>query len=296
MSTSDILSIISISLSSLLTIVIFIYQIRNDIKIKRLEEKQRRKEIEEKANVFLIENEEEKVYLPYCIIAADINRQEKHIRKIYKNFCCQSKEVRAEILKQAGYELSPTLKENWLDEGFHLLKTDIEKYELGKNYLYDGEKYFHRGYEDYREVEWTLEFEQIFNPINKYRQFANICFTNGLLDINSYIEEYFRYYIDKSDVCIGKPVPPMDYVWELNKLASGETHEKVVCMWIIHTVHCICINILNRKTKGQHKLRGNVAGCIDKTLEDKYYDALLCLYYTYESEFALPKKKHRRKI
>lgn len=40
----------------------------------------------------------------------------------------------------------------WVDNAIDNLKEDINKYKLGRDYLYDGAKYFHRGFERYREL------------------------------------------------------------------------------------------------------------------------------------------------
>ena len=55
------------------------------------------KEMQEKAKLFLMENEEERDYLPLCVIAANLCRLQRHTRKIYTNYCRCSFELQQSL-------------------------------------------------------------------------------------------------------------------------------------------------------------------------------------------------------
>ena len=148
MSLVDIIQIVIGCLSLVATIavsfIVYWLQIRHEKEIQRMEEKQRQKDLEEKAKLFLIDNKSELEYLPWCFIAASICQLDKHTREIYKSFCRCSEELRNEILKQAGFEITSIKEKFWVSNCIEALKKDIQKYNLGRDYLYDGAKYFHR--------------------------------------------------------------------------------------------------------------------------------------------------------
>ena len=91
MTLADIIQIVIGVLSLLATIVvsfaIYWLQMRHEKELQRLEEKQKQKDLEEKANLFLMYNESERDYLPWCVLAANPHRLEKHTRDIYTYFC-----------------------------------------------------------------------------------------------------------------------------------------------------------------------------------------------------------------
>ena len=170
MTLADIIQIVIGVLSLLATIVvsfaIYWLQMRHEKELQRLEEKQKQKDLEEKANLFLMYNESERDYLPWCVLAANLHRLEKHTRDIYTNFCRCPEELRDEILRQTGFEIVSMKDKNWVYDCIEKLKIDIEKYNLGEDYLYDDAKYFHRSYERYRELQWDGT-PCVFEPINK---------------------------------------------------------------------------------------------------------------------------------
>lgn len=66
-----------------------IYQLqkRHEQEIKEMEENERKRKLEEEAHRFLIDNADEIDYLPWCVIAGNLFRHQKHTRKIYTAFC-----------------------------------------------------------------------------------------------------------------------------------------------------------------------------------------------------------------
>ena len=160
----------------------------------------------------MVDNEAERNYLPWCVIAANIHRLDKHTREIYNSFCRYPEELRNEILKHAGFGVALIKGQTWINDCIEALKKDIQKYNLGRDYLYDGAKYFHRSYERYRNLEWG-DIPRVFEPIYKNNHFR-ISFSIDKLDIGSYTDECFYYFIDKRiELKEDKPISPIDYVW-----------------------------------------------------------------------------------
>lgn len=107
MSAADIIQIIIGVLSLIATIavsfLIYWLQTRHEKEIRELQEEKDRIELETKARMFLIDNESERDYLAWCIIAANQHPLERHSRKIYTEYCRCTEELQNEILRQAGY-------------------------------------------------------------------------------------------------------------------------------------------------------------------------------------------------
>ena len=105
MSLADIIQIIIGVLSLVATIavsfLIYWLQSRHEKEIQKLQCEKERIALQEKARLFLIDNQEERDYLPWCIIAANLYPLEKHTRKIYSEYCRCSEELQNEILNQA---------------------------------------------------------------------------------------------------------------------------------------------------------------------------------------------------
>lgn len=285
MSLADIIQIVIGVLSLIATIVVsfLIYwlQTRHEKEIRKIEENQKQRELEEKAESFLIDNIDEIDYLSNCIIAANMHRREKHTRKIYNNFCRCSLELQNEILKQAGFTISMISDKDWDDICFDRLISDIAKYQLGRDVLYDGAKYFHRGFERYREAIFEIEYDEIIKPIYPSMVYA---FTrDGLIDIGAYIDQYFDYILEDRKITVKSDMiyPPIDYVWESQNLGSCE--EVLVCKWIILLVKNIVINIHNRFQNGEIDdiWLENLPTAYSKTLEDEYYKVMYWMYITY---------------
>ena len=250
MSLVDIIQIIIGIMTLIATIAvsftIYWLQLRHEKEMQKIAKLQEHKELEEKAKLFLIDNEAERDYLPWCVIAANIHRLDKHTREIYNSFCRCPEELRNEILKQAGFEMESIKGQTWVNDCIEALEKDIQKYNLGRDYLYDGAKYFHRSYERYRDLKWNST-PKVFEPICKDNHFR-ISFGMDKLDIGSYIDEYFYYFIDKRiDLKESEPIPPIDFVWNSQNLAY--TNEETVCMWMMELIQNIAIIIYNLNSR-----------------------------------------------
>lgn len=285
MSPADIIQIIIGILSLMATIAvsfaIYWLQLRHEKELQKIVKLQENKELEEKAKIFLMDNEAERDYLPWCVIAVNIHRLDKHTREIYNSFCRCPEELRNEILKQAGFEVKPIKGKMWVDECIKSLKKDIQKYNLGRDYLYEGAKYFHRSYERYRNSKWS-DTPRVFEVICKNNP-IRVPFGIDKLDIGSYIDEYLYYFIgNRIDLKEEPPMPPIDYVWNSQNLAY--TDEETVCMWMMELMQKIAI-LLDDRSEGKEN-----AEILDYTnaqvenYEDKYYETLQALYNTYYIE------------
>lgn len=219
MTTAEIIQIVIGILSLVATIavsfLIYWLQTRHEKEIQKL---QAEKELEMKARLFLIDNEPERDYLPWCVIVANLHPLERHSRKIYTAYCRCTEELQNEILRQAGYKSNSIQGTRWVQKCIMDLEKDIERYNLGRDYLYDGAKYFHRSYERYRDLRWNGT-PSVFEPINKDNK-SRRTFNINQLSVGEYVDEYFYYYIEKKmEFDEGTPIPPMDYVWSSQNLA-----------------------------------------------------------------------------
>ena len=249
------------------------------------EEKERAEKLTEEANLFLIDNVDEKDYLPWCIIAANQCRLKKHARKIYSEFCRCSKELQAEILRKAGITYQPIAKTNWVDVGIDQLREDIKKYKLAidnNDYLYDGAKYFHRGFEYYRELKYQFDDQHVFQTIWSNEVMVRL---TGQKEItaSSYIEQYFDFILGNipDDKLANKnPFPPINYIWD--KFGLGYAAEEKVCYYVMLYVRDILLNIHCRFSNREDSLYfENLTDAQVGLYEDMYYDTLLLLYNVY---------------
>lgn len=107
-------------------------------------------------------------------------------------------------------------------------------------------------------------------------------YRNNLIPISSYVDDYFYYCIEKHDVdkVKGEPLPPIDYLWESRNLASIEESE--VCGWIMEIVDIITVIIHNKTIERDNDLYfEDLTDEEAETFEDKYYETVRALYYTY---------------
>lgn len=287
---SDLIQIIIGVLSLLVTVfvswLIYRLQSHHEREIELLQNQQREKELENLANQFLIDNTDEIAYLPLCVLASSLHRHDKHCRKVYTNFCRCSDEVQEKILKAANFSFHTIPNEEWINQAFDELCADIEQHKLGKNILYDGEKYFHRGFERYREKQWeSLEYKELFEPIAA--DFSTASFFRKKKDnFKDYVVEYFHFLYSehKPKMYNHNPIPPVDYLCLAINFADEED-ESIACAWTMQMVKTISIIIHNikytEKKTSEPALDYTDAEIV--TYEDAYYDALRAMYNTYFS-------------
>ena len=285
MNIADVIQIIIGILSLIATVgvsfAIYWLQSRHEKEMEDLAKEKEKKLLKEEADKFLIDNESERDYLPLCVFASNLHRHEKHTRKIYTNFCRCRTELQNKILEVAEFKCRTIDGVDWLDKAIDNLKDDIQKYHLGRDYLYDGAKYFHRGFKRYREEEWDYSYKLLFKQIVENKRWRAFVGTD-LISISSYLDDYFYYCIDKHDTekLNGDPLPPIDYLWDSQNLASIEESE--VCGWIMEIVDAITVIIHNKTIERDNDLYfDDLTDEEAETFEDKYYETVRALYYTY---------------
>jgi hypothetical protein len=142
---SDWVQIVIGLLSLVATIVIsfFIYwlQSRHEKEIEQLQTAQRKAELENKADQFLIENESERGYLPWCIFAAKLHRHERHTRKIYTAFCKCPDELQIKILERAGFSTQGFNEQLHIHKSTFVYRMNKIAELLGTD-IYDGRRLF----------------------------------------------------------------------------------------------------------------------------------------------------------
>ena len=173
MTIADIIQIILGILSLIATVgvsfAIYWLQSRHEKQLERIAKENAEKQLKEEADRFLIDNEAERDYLPLCVFASNLHRHERHTRKIYTNFCRCSNDLQNKILEVAEFKCRTIEGNGWLNKAIEKLEVDIKKYNLGRDYLYDGAKYFHRCFERYREEKWEYSHKQLFKQIVENR-------------------------------------------------------------------------------------------------------------------------------
>jgi len=290
MTIAEIVQIVIGALSLVATVavsfLIYWLQYRHENEIEQINEKQRQAELFEEAHKFLIDNADEECYLPWCVIATNQHRHAHHVRKIYTNFCRCSIELQNKILDIAGYTIRTIDGTAWVDEGFKKLEADIKRYHLGEQpFLYDGAKYFHRSFEWYRDREYKRQYDRLFKTIFQKPPLFIIEKDDDKVNLGTYIEQYFDYILyteKKLDRLVWEePIPPVDYVWNDCELCNIDTD--FVCFWVMELVGNFIINIHNRvdELDKDNMLLNNSTDARAETYEDRYYEILEWLYFTY---------------
>lgn len=275
-----IIGFLSLVATIVLSVVIYKLERKHQKEIEQLEKKNIKRVLEEKARLFIIDNNEEIGYLPLCVLAANLNCLDNHTRKIYNNFCRCNAELQEEILKQANIKTNFPTDNEWVDICFDKLRQDIKKHKLGADHLHDGAKYFYRAYERYKDEKWKdlttiYDFDKIAIGSGFY-----VKKKQSLLD---YINEYFLFLYSEHKPALynHNPYPPFDYFWEMFGL--GEASEIEVCRWMMEAVHSSLIIIHNREF-GVKEVNHIMGDSNPQTFEDKYYETLMWLYFTYNVE------------
>ena len=156
----EIVSLIISILSLLATIAVSIVIYKLDKKNTKLREQ---KEMENEARVFILNNSSEKEYICLAMIAAYCFPQSNHIRKIYNDFSLLNDDVKKEVLKQLNINVVDINGIDWVYNRIELLRKAINEMEIGRDFLYDDAKYFHRIYK-YK----TIDFNYSWLKTQKY--------------------------------------------------------------------------------------------------------------------------------
>lgn len=227
----------SLITTAVVSVLIYRLQRHHEKENEKLQEKIRKNELIRQVNLFLIQNADELDFLPMCVLASNLHRHKRHHRNIYTNFCCCSDELQNEILKMQNFTFSTIHGTEWVAKTFDELREDIAKYRLGKDILYGGVKYFHRGFENYRELEWTeeLRYSDLFTPLIE-QDASRVFLKRDQVCLGEYIVEYldFQSSEHKEQYGTDDPIPPIDYMCEVSGFETAP--ENIVCAWVMQLV------------------------------------------------------------
>lgn len=259
--------------------------------LERKNEKRRTEsEIKEAAKKFIRENAEEKGYLPWCSIAAGCFPQNNHCRKIYNEFSLLSREVQKEVFLQAKIQADLINDFDWVDAKIGYIKEAIERMDLGRDFLYDGAKYFHRAY-DYKE-EKIDEYRHMQNNHNLYKDVFNMgrvfLKKNGYLNFEQYLEDYLYCKYRATELMPDNVIKPIDYLLQEENLYDGD--EDIVCFWMMIVVS----NVMQyAKPYLDYELKDHSdTDSFAETFEDKYFEVLYDLFY-FEKKSTKSKNKKK---
>lgn len=287
MPLADIIQIVLSALSLMATIwvsySIYWLQTKHEKELRETELSQQRRAMEEQAIQFMIDNSDELNYLPLCVVAANVARLKKHARQIYSNFCRLSPEMRDEVLRQTGVRLKtgdiPTF--DWVFPCIEKLQADIEAYQLGRDILYSGAKYFFRS-QNYFSNEYDFDIRQVFDPIYPLCSYTAFFNATGKVNIGRYVDDYFRLVLkDSAGVLKKSTIPPIDYVW--TELGANRSDEDETCGWVMALIHEITLCLwgyVYRENSSETPERESTDAQVE-FYEDMYYQTLLDLFYTY---------------
>lgn len=266
-----IISILSLLATVAISFVIYFLEKRNSkLRIEH--------DIREQAKRFIIENAEERGYLPWAVVASGCFPQNHHLRKIYNEFTLLDDEVKAEVLRQADLNV-PLIKDfDWVDEKIGALEESSKKLGLGDAFLNDGAKYFHRLYDDKdREYGdslfgyWNENYKDVFgfDRIGLYKRRGYIPFTR-------YVDDYLYCKFEKPEKFSDEWLKPFDYLLTTEQIRETPD-EGVVCFWVSHIVEeLICYSI---KYLGFQESEHPITDSQPETFEDRYFEVLYDLFF-----------------
>lgn len=270
--TNLILSILSLISSIAISLVIFFVQ-RKQEKINRT------REIETEARFFLQNNAEERGYLPWATIATGCYPQNKHVRKIYNDFSLLDDSVKLKVLQMSGLENVELIKDGkWIDERLKLIRDSMKEMKLGKDYLYDGYKYFYRAYESYKENDFIKMVREdhaaiLYEDVFKFgRVFLKV---KGKLDYHQYLDDYLYAKYEDENHMPNECIKPNDYLDQMEHLSTCDEDE--MCYWIMAEVKDALRYAI--KYLGYDQREHDYTDSFPETYEDMYFSILYEMYY-----------------
>ena len=265
-----IISILSLFATIAMSFVIYFLEKRNSkLRIEH--------DIREQAKRFIIENAEERGYLPWAVVASGCFPQNHHLRKIYNEFTLLDDQVKVEVLRQVDLNIPLIKGFDWVDEKIEALEESSRKLGLGDAFLYDGAKYFHRLY-DAKDREygdslfgyWGENYKDVFgfDRIGIYKK--------GFVPFTRYVEDYLYCKFEKPEKFSNEWVKPFDYLLAAKQIRETPD-EGTVCFWVSHIVEeliCYSVKYLGFKEK-EHPETDSQA----ETFEDRYFQVIYDLFF-----------------
>ena len=265
-----IINILSLLATVAISFVIYFLEKRNSkLRIEH--------DIREQAKRFIIENAEERGYLPWAVVASGCFPQNHHLRKIYNEFTLLDDQVKVEVLRQVDLNIPLIKGFDWVDEKIEALEESSRKLGLGDAFLYDGAKYFHRLYDAKdREYDnslfgyWDENYKDVFGF-----DWIGIC-KKGFVSFTRYVDDYLYCKFEKPEKFSNEWVKPFDYLLAAKQIRETPD-EGAVCFWVSHIVEELIfysVKHLGFKEK-EHPETDSQA----ETFEDRYFQVLYDLFF-----------------
>jgi len=280
---ADFIQIIIGGLSLIATIfvslLIYWMQRHHEKEREQFEKKAYEKSLQESAKMFIIDNEEDLVFLSLCQISSMLYPNHKHLRNIYTRFNMCSSELQREILRQTNTPNIENITFNMISIFIEQYRKDVKSCQLGTSeFLYEGAKYFHRAFQRYsqyavNDIDPCCFETPLLTPIQKSFNAKN--------NLTTYMDEYLQSLVDDSEK-FEKESAPIDVVW--NYIAQTQ-EESEVTFWVMRMIISGCYAMLahnvipnNDEWRGipfdEYRIQSQ---------EDMYYYTILVLISTYKS-------------
>lgn len=238
-------------------------------------------EIYEQAKRFIIENNDERIYLHLAVVANNCFPRKHFLRKIYNEFALCSEAVKAEILKQEELNIPSFKGLGWVTDKIYALQESSNKLGLGNAFLYGGGayangQYFHKLYDKHNK-ECKYDYSQYGYYGEKYQNVFgdNAPWLNEKISFTLYVDYYLYFKFEKKEKFSDKWPKPFDYLIAIEQIRT--THEDVVCFWvsiIVSELICYSVKYLGFSEKEHPDIYLDPV----PTFEDMYFQLLLDLF------------------
>lgn len=274
-----ILSVLSLISTIAISIILYILDRKREKEQEKNDEVLRIKELEHKAEIFIIQNGDEIEYLPLCVFANALNKTIKHERSIYNNFNACSDELKEIILEKQNIFIRSVPNTNWFNIYNQKLCDEIDRLELGRDLFYDNAKYVKECFDYYRKDELPEVDETIEYPDYQIKGNEMVPWGLSHCKLYNYIYRYLNYL---SDIKIySNPqginyIEPCDLIYEKASADGREAYS----YWMAMLMRYICSVIREKGCVGSIS-QSPYSQAIEITptyYEDVYYCALLELY------------------
>lgn len=112
MSISDLISIICVEITLVVTVIIVLLQMKQSKRMEKFEKRQderdeqrHRESVKSQAVTFISKYYKDRSLIPLCAIAAMYNDLFYYTREMYREFCCCTEEVQNKILEYCNLNL-----------------------------------------------------------------------------------------------------------------------------------------------------------------------------------------------
>ena len=228
------------------------------------------------AQEFCITYEKEIGLLPLCQIASFIDPLHNFVRPMYTAFCKCNKTIRKKILELKKFSVMSFSDSDWINKSIKMFDEKTHEKQLcSVSFLYDGAKYFHRGFNEYSN--YRVEFDPlVFTRLNK--QVSIIVSNDEKCSLDTTIRDYLEMETPKGEIN-----PPLDEVWAY--CSHVDTMEYDVTFWVSMMIITTCKYLYDRVIDLSKPYEEDITDislgdseCLIETQEDMYLYALLELY------------------